>query len=576
MSYGVNANNQCESSANTETTTTTTATTATAQNANTPVDWTTFNAQLAQLRADKGDDCDEVQQLMKAANESLTAYYNSPAYREWYENYCKQQKDVQPNNNQPIMECSKSDQLQKTLAANKAKYELKPSERMLNKFLDDGDDPDVALARAEAELLSGVQPVKTTDDNHNELSNNPGGSEEHISSSAVSNDDVNTAQEDPDSQSNQRKRKQIAPPPAWYEIDDSKNTHVYVSGLPPTITDDEFLTLMSKCGVIMNEPFTNVPRLKLYKDQNGKPKGDGRCCYIKVESVELALKILDGMMYAPGYTVHVERAKFQPKGEFDPKKRRRLTLKEKKKLKQQQENLFRWGIDSSRFIRGKKERVVILKNAFNEADFQKDVTLIPIVKERLRVQCAKCGIIKKIVVHDAHPEGVVSVTFSTPEEADTGIQFMAKALFDYPGTGGARQLEAERWDGKTNYNVFESKDKEASRLQNWEEYLGGSSSSGEEDEKGERVEEAVGEGLKDAGGKLSISSSTTHKDDNKHSNNSNDKDNEPSAACRRTQLAFDVPSDYWERLSDDEDDQSSCVDTDDNDAGNDDSGAETS
>ncbi|VDQ16356.1 unnamed protein product [Trichobilharzia regenti] len=153
---------------------------------------------------------------------------------------------------------------------------------------------------------------------------------------------------------------------------------------------------------------------------------------------------------------------------------------------------------------------------------------------------------------------------------------MAKALFDYPGTGGARQLEAERWDGKTNYNVFESKDKEASRLQNWEEYLGGSSSSGEEDEKGERVEEAVGEGLKDAGGKLSISSSTTHKDDNKHSNNSNDKDNEPSAACRRTQLAFDVPSDYWERLSDDEDDQSSCVDTDDNDAGNDDSGAETS
>ncbi|VDQ15019.1 unnamed protein product [Trichobilharzia regenti] len=70
-----------------------------------------------------------------------------------------------------------------------------------------------------------------------------------------------------------------------FKIDDSKNTHVYVSGLPPTITDDEFLTLMSKCGVIMNEPFTNVPRLKLYKDQNGKPKGDGRCCYIKVNLI---------------------------------------------------------------------------------------------------------------------------------------------------------------------------------------------------------------------------------------------------------------------------------------------------
>ncbi|CAH8297439.1 unnamed protein product, partial [Schistosoma turkestanicum] len=106
------------------------------------------------------------------------------------------------------------------------------------------------------------------------------------------------------------------------------------------------------------------------------------------------------MLYTPNYVIHVERAKFQPKGEFDPKKRRRLTVKEKKKLKEQQENLFRWSIDTSKFVRGKKERVVILKNAFIESDFQRDVTLIPIVRERLRVQCAKCGIIKKIVVHD--------------------------------------------------------------------------------------------------------------------------------------------------------------------------------
>ena len=64
------------------------------------------------------------------------------------------------------------------------------------------------------------------------------------------------------------------------------------------------------------------------------------------------------------------------------------------------------------------------------------------------------------------------MTFSTPEEADTGIKFLSKALFvDYPGSGGPRQLEAERWDGKTNYSVSESKDKEASRLQSWDEYL---------------------------------------------------------------------------------------------------------
>lgn len=53
--------------------------------------------------------------------------------------------------------------------------------------------------------------------------------------------------------------------------------------------------------------------------------------------MELALKILDGMTYEKDYVIHVERAKFQPKGVFDPKKRRRLTTKEKKKIKEQQE-----------------------------------------------------------------------------------------------------------------------------------------------------------------------------------------------------------------------------------------------
>ncbi len=63
---------------------------------------------------------------------------------------------------------------------------------------------------------------------------------------------------------------------------DDKNTHVYVAGLPPTITEAAFVELMSKCGIVMNDPITDKLRVKLYRDQDGKPKGDGRCCYIKV------------------------------------------------------------------------------------------------------------------------------------------------------------------------------------------------------------------------------------------------------------------------------------------------------
>ncbi|VDP74862.1 unnamed protein product [Echinostoma caproni] len=417
-----------------------------------PVDWTDFNAKLARLREEKGDDSEEVQQLTKAAHESLNAYYNSPAYREWYEAYCKQKEITVPKQNQTVQVSQNLPQKSKKL-----RYDLKPSERMRGMLDADGEDPDEALARAEAELQAGIPlvsdlrdaPHPSTDtalesDKGNETSTNPG-----------NQTTINPTQADGTVESKKTsaaKRKQIAPPPAWYEIDESKNTHVYVSGFPPTITQKEFQDLMSKYGVIMNEPFTNKPRAKLYLDESGQPKGDGRCCYVKVESVELALKILDGMVYAPGYTLHVERAKFQPKGEFDPKKRRRLTLKEKKKLREQQESLFRWGIDTSKFVRGKKERVLILKNAFVETDFL------------------------------TNPLGAVSVTFSTAEEADTALAFLNGALFNYPGSGGARQLHVERWDGKTNYSVQEDKDEEKSRINNWEEYLGGGESSSEEDE----------------------------------------------------------------------------------------------
>ena len=41
---------------------------------------------------------------------------------------------------------------------------------------------------------------------------------------------------------------------------------------------------MNKCGLIMYDPRTKKPKLKLYLDENGQPKGDGRCCYIKVGS----------------------------------------------------------------------------------------------------------------------------------------------------------------------------------------------------------------------------------------------------------------------------------------------------
>ncbi|NXQ19902.1 HTSF1 factor, partial [Peucedramus taeniatus] len=123
--------------------------------------------------------------------------------------------------------------------------------------------------------------------------------------------------------------------PGWFHVEEDRNTNVYVTGLPPDITKDEFVQVMSKCGIIMRDPQTEEHKIKLYKDKEGNLKGDGLCCYLKRESVQLALRLLDEAEIR-GYKLHVEVAKFQLKGEYDASKKRKKCKDYKKKLSQQQ------------------------------------------------------------------------------------------------------------------------------------------------------------------------------------------------------------------------------------------------
>ena len=50
-----------------------------------------------------------------------------------------------------------------------------------------------------------------------------------------------------DSQGKKRKQEEHA----WFDIDQKTNNNVYVSGLPSTTTEEDFLALMTKCGIIM-------------------------------------------------------------------------------------------------------------------------------------------------------------------------------------------------------------------------------------------------------------------------------------------------------------------------------------
>lgn len=69
----------------------------------------------------------------------------------------------------------------------------------------------------------------------------------------------------------------------WFEIDEEHNTKVYVSNLPLDITEQEFIDIMQKCGLIMKDIDNGRMKIKLYTERGTDIlKGDALCTYIKV------------------------------------------------------------------------------------------------------------------------------------------------------------------------------------------------------------------------------------------------------------------------------------------------------
>lgn len=262
--------------------------------------------------------------------------------------------------------------------------------------------------------------------------------------------------------------KRKAPePPQWFDLDGRSNTKVYVSNLPLDITEQEFVDLMQKCGLVMKDADTNRMKIKLYHEPGDTKilKGDALCTYIKRESVELALKILDGYEVR-GKQIKVEVAKFELKGEYDPtKKPKKKRRKDKEKIRKAQEKLFDWRPDKLRGERSKHEKTVIIKNLFDPEIFDTDVGLILEFQQDLREEASKCGVVKKVIIYDRHVDGVAQINFKEPEEADACVQLFNNRWFNQ------RRITAETWDGKTKYRVAETPEETEARLAKWSKFL---------------------------------------------------------------------------------------------------------
>lgn len=69
--------------------------------------------------------------------------------------------------------------------------------------------------------------------------------------------------------------------------------------------------------------------------------------------------------------------------------------------------LFEWKPDKLRGEREKHEKTVIVKNLFEPSIFDNHVELILEYTQDLRDECSKCGVIKKLTLHDVSTKVLV-------------------------------------------------------------------------------------------------------------------------------------------------------------------------
>ncbi len=62
----------------------------------------------------------------------------------------------------------------------------------------------------------------------------------------------------------------------------SVNTSIYIQNLPTDVTEEEVAQFCKRGGIIREDPLTLEKKIKLYKDEQGKLKGDALVIYERV------------------------------------------------------------------------------------------------------------------------------------------------------------------------------------------------------------------------------------------------------------------------------------------------------
>ncbi|KAM0287002.1 hypothetical protein ACHAQH_000687 [Verticillium albo-atrum] len=259
-------------------------------------------------------------------------------------------------------------------------------------------------------------------------------------------------------------KKQKAPPAP------RQNTAVYVTGLPRDATADEVHELFSrKAGVVAEEIDSGRPRIKMYTEEDGSFKGDALVVFFKPQSVEMAIMLLDdtdlriepsgrgsGRMRVQAADASYKKTKYDENGDAaaegkgkapegarppreqqqqqnraDRDRERQKIIKRTQKL---DAKLADWSDDDTSALptesTSKWDRLVVLRHMFTLAELEEDPAALLEIKEDIREECSKLGVVTNVVLFDEEPDGVVSVKFREPQAAQACIAMMNGRSFD--------------------------------------------------------------------------------------------------------------------------------------------------
>ncbi|KAJ7072334.1 hypothetical protein C8F01DRAFT_1044893, partial [Mycena amicta] len=252
----------------------------------------------------------------------------------------------------------------------------------------------------------------------------------------------------------------------------SKNTAVYVTGIPVDAEMDEIVERFSKCGVL-EEDDDGEPKVKMYALEDGSFSGEALVVYFKEDSVFLAERMLDDAELRIGDSttvMRVAKADFTHKttgaggqgGEYKPRKTvdkkkasRRIVKMQKKLVEWDDEDGFGPSLDPEEgSAANKNSRVVVLKHMFTLKKLEEDVSLLLDLKEDVREECSTLGEVTNVVLYDKEPDGIMTVKFRDPLSAQACVVKMNGRFFD-----GLR-LEASLYSGKQRFKRSGAGDEE--------------------------------------------------------------------------------------------------------------------